>query len=87
MLRFCGALVEEPALYRALQSGSLGGAGLDVFETEPPDVSHPVFELPNVVVAPHVGAYTDGSSRKRAQFMAENVDRVAEGLEPLSPVG
>jgi phosphoglycerate dehydrogenase-like enzyme len=82
-----GALVEEPALYEVLQAGHLGGAGLDVFDTEPPDVAHPVFDLPNVVVTPHVGAFTDGSSRKRAEFMAGNIDRVAQAAAPLCRVG
>ena len=81
-----GGLVDEPALYEALQSGRIGGAGLDVFDPEPPEIKHPVFDLPNVVVTPHIAAFTDGSSRKRAAFIAENIDRVARGLEPLSQV-
>ena len=78
-----GGLVDESALYRALISGNIGGAGLDVFGTEPADPNHPVFALPNVVVTPHIGAFTDGSSRRRATFVADNVDRIARGLEPL----
>jgi len=49
-----GGIVDEPALYDALVSGKLAGAGLDVFEQEPPPVGHSLFELPNVIVAPHV---------------------------------
>lgn len=82
-----GGLIDEDALYHALLNRQLGGAGLDVFNVEPPDAQHPVFALPNVVVTPHVGAFTDGSSRKRAQTIAENVDRVAQGLEPLTLIG
>ena len=78
-----GALLDEPALYEMILAGRIGGAGLDVFDPEPPDVAHPVFALPNVVVTPHIAAYTDGSSRKRAACIAENIDRVAAGLEPL----
>jgi D-3-phosphoglycerate dehydrogenase len=77
-----GELVDEATLERALLSGRLGGAGLDVFGVEPPDVDRPIFALPNVIALPHVAAATDGTSRKRAECVAENIDRVARGLEP-----
>ena len=78
-----GALVDEATLEAALVAGQIGGAGLDAFSQEPPDMSSPVFSLPNVIATPHVSGGTDGTSRKRAQVSAENVDRVAAGLEPL----
>ena len=78
-----GGLVDESALHQALLSNKIGGAGLDVFTTEPPAVKDKVFSLPQVVVTPHIAGFTDGSSRKRAECIAENVDRVAQGLEPL----
>lgn len=78
-----GALADEVALYEALLHGKIGGAGLDVFAQEPPDFTAPVYQLPNVVVTPHVAGATDGTSRKRADCAAQNVDRVARGLEPL----
>jgi phosphoglycerate dehydrogenase-like enzyme len=78
-----GALVDEAALVAALLAGRLGGAGLDVYNQEPPDLSSPLFSLPNVVATPHIAGVTDGTSRKRAQASAENVDRIAAGLEPL----
>src|SRR3954447_19053949 len=49
-----GGIVDEPALHDALVSGKLAGAGLDVFEMEPPPIGHSLFELPNVIMAPHV---------------------------------
>jgi len=78
-----GALVDEAALHAALLEGRIAGAGLDVFSEEPPDPTRPVYQLPNVVVTPHVSGGTDGTARKRAAVAAENLDRVAQGLEPL----
>ena len=78
-----GELVDEEALETALTEGWIGGAGIDVFSQEPPDFSSPIFGLPNVVAAPHIAGCTDGTARKRAQGAAENVNRVASGLEPL----
>jgi len=78
-----GALVDEAALEQALLAGKLGGAGLDAFSQEPPDISAPLFHLPNVIAMPHTAGTTDGTSRKRAQCCADNVDRIAAGLEPL----
>lgn len=78
-----GALVDEAALEQALLAGKLGGAGLDAYSQEPPDISAPLFQLPNVITLPHIAGTTDGTSRKRAQCCADNVDRIAAGLEPL----
>ncbi len=78
-----GALVDEKALFQALVDGVIGGAGIDAYGQEPPDTTHPVFQLPNVVFTPHIAGVTDGTSRNRAACAAENVNRVAEGLEPL----
>jgi phosphoglycerate dehydrogenase-like enzyme len=78
-----GALVDEAALTETLAAGRIGGAGLDVYSQEPPDVNAPIFSLPNVVATPHIAGVTDGTSRKRARCCADNVDRIAAGLEPL----
>jgi len=78
-----GALVDEAELVNALRAGRLGGAGLDVYSQEPPDPSSPLFHLPNVITTPHIAGMTDGTSRRRARCAAENVDRIAAGLEPL----
>ena len=78
-----GGLVDEQALYQALVNDKLGGSGLDVFTEEPPNPQAPVFQLPNVVVTPHVAGATYQTSRQRAACAAQNVDRIAQDLEPF----
>ena len=77
-----GALVEEAALHDALLAGRIGGAGIDVFEAEPPNPDLPVYALPNVIITPHTAGGTLETSVRRARCAAENVDRVAQGVDP-----
>lgn len=81
-----GELIDEEALYQALLGGHIGGAGLDAFVKEPPDQTRPVYQLPNVYVTPHTVGSTDGTSRKRAVFAAENLDRYAQGVPVLARI-
>jgi len=78
-----GALIDEAAMYRALAEGRLGGAGLDAFATEPMDPNNPLLKLPHVVATPHTSGTTYGTSKRRAACVAQNVERIAQGLEPL----
>lgn len=78
-----GKLINEEALLQALLENEIAGAGLDVYGQEPPDLSSPIFNLPNVVATPHISGATDGTSRNRAAATAENVNRIANGLKPL----
>lgn len=81
-----GGLVDEEALAAALREGRLGGAGLDVFETEPPPRDHPLLGLPNVVVSSHSSHYSlEAGADMRAKAFG-NVARVLRGEAPLSPV-
>lgn len=77
-----GGLVDEAALHERLNAGKLGGAGLDVFETEPTRTDLPVYQLDNVFTSPHLAGTTDLVSRRRSVFCGHNVDRIASGLGP-----
>ncbi len=78
-----GEIVDEDALIEALQIGRIRGAGLDVFAQEPLPPDHPFVHMPNVVATPHTAGQTYGTSRRRGEACAENVDRIARGLAPL----
>jgi D-3-phosphoglycerate dehydrogenase len=73
-----GGIVDEEALVAALTDGTLGGAALDVFSTEPMTAS-PLFDLPNVVVTPHLGASTKQAQDKAGVMVAEAVDLALRG--------
>jgi phosphoglycerate dehydrogenase-like enzyme len=78
-----GEVIDEQALAQALSEGRLGGAGLDVFVTEPVRADDPLRAFPNVIATPHVAGVTDGTARRRAGAALENVSRIERGLEPL----
>jgi D-3-phosphoglycerate dehydrogenase / 2-oxoglutarate reductase len=77
-----GGIVVEAALYDALKSGKLAGAGLDVFELEPPPLGHSLFELPNVIIAPHVAGVTREAVERMSEQTARNILSVLDG-EPI----
>jgi D-3-phosphoglycerate dehydrogenase / 2-oxoglutarate reductase len=68
-----GGLVDEDALYTALKSKKLAGAGLDVLLREPPPKDHPLFQLPNVVFQAHMAGVTAESVERMAAAAIENV--------------
>lgn len=77
-----GKVVDQDALYRALKEGWIAGAGLDVFDPEPIPAGHPLLELENVVVAPHIGSAGLRTREKMAEMVAADVIAVLEGRQP-----
>ena len=74
-----GGLVDYDALHRALAGGRLRGAGLDVFESEPVNPAHPLFQLPNVFVTPHVAWFTSETLQRGLTIFLENCRRLRDG--------
>jgi phosphoglycerate dehydrogenase-like enzyme len=81
-----GELVDHAALVEALRSGRLGGAGLDVFEHEPPPPDDPLLHLDNVIVTPHWSASTSDVWRATGRAMVEGMLRASSGLVPADVV-
>lgn len=80
-----GAIVALDDLAEALQSGQLAGAALDVYETEPLPVDHPLWSLPNVLLTPHVGGEGPYLDDRRLEVLIDNCRRFTAGL-PLRNV-
>lgn len=74
-----GGIVDESALYIALKNETIWAAGLDVFEKEPMDLSHPLLTLPNVVTLPHIGSASIATRMKMAELAVDNLHNVLVG--------
>jgi D-3-phosphoglycerate dehydrogenase len=81
-----GPVVDEKALVAALESGHLGGAGLDVFEQEPTPADNPLRRMDNVFFSPHVGGFTAESEARVLEVVRDNLSRVLDGEEPANVV-
>jgi D-3-phosphoglycerate dehydrogenase len=77
-----GPIIHQAALAKALREGWIAGAGIDVYEKEPPDLSDPLLQLENVVLAPHNGFYSDPSVHRMHVQSAENVIEALSGRWP-----
>jgi phosphoglycerate dehydrogenase-like enzyme len=89
-----GPVVDEEALWSALSAGAIGGAILDVWWINPPDLTAPMapsrfpFErLDNIIISPHIAGWTTGTLIRRGRFIAANLDRLARGEKPLNIIG
>jgi D-3-phosphoglycerate dehydrogenase len=76
-----GGTVDEKALYTALKNGKIAGAGLDVYEQEPPKDS-PLLQLDNIMLTPHIGANTKEGQIRAGTVCAEQILKVLDGKEP-----
>lgn len=77
-----GSIVDEAALYRALQEEKIAGAGLDVLEQEPIDPSNPLVAMDNVLTAPHIGGATKEASSRSSVACAQAIDDFFSGRTP-----
>jgi len=77
-----GELIDEPALIRAIDTGKIAGLGIDVIANEPAGSDHPLVRFDNVVITPHVSAYTMESLRLMGEKMVADVECIANGRIP-----
>jgi phosphoglycerate dehydrogenase-like enzyme len=80
-----GGLYDTPSLVKALDSGRIAGAGLDVTNPEPLPKNHPLWRFPNVTITPHVAGNSPGSYARRVAIFEENISRFVHG-QPLKNV-
>ncbi len=81
-----GDIVDQEALTRALESGAIAGAGLDVTTPEPLPADHALFRLPNVVLTPHIGSASHEARRQMALLAARNVVAACAGRPMPAPI-
>lgn len=77
-----GPVVDSEALAKALHEGTIGGAGIDVFETEPPlNTGHPLLHTPNTIVTPHIAFASEESMELRAKIVFESLELWMDGKQ------
>lgn len=81
-----GPLVVESAIVQALRVGHLGGAALDVFDTQPLPSDHPYLSLPNVILTPHMAGITEESMLRMGQGVVAEARRILSGELPVNLV-
>jgi len=80
-----GTVVDESALIQALKAGTIKGAALDVFNDEP-DINPELFNLPNIVLTPHLGSATQETREAMLRLALDNLHAVLSGVPALTPV-
>jgi phosphoglycerate dehydrogenase-like enzyme len=81
-----GAIIDEKALLRALNEKRIAGAGLDVWDPEPPDPKNPLLQMPNVVATPHYAGSAAENRKWAYEAIWRNILLVSEGKEPLNRI-
>jgi D-2-hydroxyacid dehydrogenase (NADP+) len=79
-----GAIVDEEILVRALKENWIAGAGLDVFETEPLPPSSPLWDLPNVIMTPHIAGQRDDYDLQATRLFCRNLKRILSGKQLIN---
>jgi D-3-phosphoglycerate dehydrogenase len=79
-----GPVVDQPALVKALSEGWIAGAGIDVFEVEPPEENEPLLKMDNVIVTPHSAFYSDAAAQQVPGRCGEEIARVLTGRMPMN---
>jgi phosphoglycerate dehydrogenase-like enzyme len=74
--------MNEKALLKALDDGTIGGLGLDVVEGEPIDENHPLLKYENVIITPHTSAYTYECLKGMGDKVVDDVEKVVRGEKP-----
>ncbi|HZT33418.1 MAG TPA: C-terminal binding protein [Bryobacteraceae bacterium] len=77
-----GAMVDVDALAEALRNGTIAGAAIDVYETEPPPADYPLFALPNAILTPHLAWYSEDSGWRIRELIVLEIERFLAGLPP-----
>jgi phosphoglycerate dehydrogenase-like enzyme len=80
-----GRIVDQPSLIKALQDGRLAGAALDVFSEEPLPPENPLWNLPNVIVTPHIADNSRNYAQQACELFSENLHRYLAGLPLFNP--
>jgi len=81
-----GPIVDEKALYKALKEGWIAGAGIDVYEKEPPNPENHLFKLENVVLTPHIAWYTEEALRRLEMSAVNEAIRILQAKQPKNLV-
>ncbi|KGP91669.1 2-ketogluconate reductase [Pontibacillus chungwhensis BH030062] len=81
-----GALVDEGALYEAIEQNVIAGAGLDVFQNEPISADHPLLSFDQVVATPHIGSASEETRKRMMTLCLENIQQVMNKDEAKTPV-